>query len=159
MKNLFFFLLAVSLPAFGISQSNCSDLVIFPDNGKGGTALRPIEPEGLSVKLLNVEHTYVLISLSTADKAVCFEPGQPISFVFADGSEVSLTNDIDGDCSQAAMINLGGNHKKQEELDQLRNKLVTSIRFVSNAGQREAAFSPENQQMFKDVINCIAETI
>ena len=94
-----------------------------------------------------------------ADKSNCFEAGGPVTIVFTDDSEISLPNDNDVKCSTEGLLNIGGHHKHNEVLDQLRQKLVKSMRMSTNNGSVESVFTPENQVMFRDVINCIAEKL
>lgn len=159
MKRIPLLLIVVSLPLFFHAQSNCADLVIFPPSGKGGTSLKSMDLEGIQISMANVDHTYVLLSLSTGDKAVCFDSGKPIVFGFADGTETSLPNEIDAPCSQAAMINMGAYHKKEAELSSLQNKQVSFVRYASNAGERQISLSPEQQLRFQETLNCITNKL
>lgn len=160
MKSFILILLLFSLPFISSAQtSGCSELIIVNSKGNGATGIRPIQAPGARLRALNVEHAYVLISISLPEGDKCFERGKPIEIEFTDDTRISLPNDNDANCSTEGLINLGGQHKHEAELEQLKTKLVRTIHISSKGEMSGLTLTAENQLMLRDQVNCLTESL
>ena len=154
---LFLFMLLFNT---GKSQDvTCEQLVYFASGGKGGYAFKPTKLTGIEIRTINVRLSYLLITLSLTDKTKCFEKGQPVTFVLSDGTQIQLPNDNEVACSTEGHLNLGGQHKHNEELQQLKNKMIRTIQIPTKSGAINVELTEAEQAQFHQVLNCLSDKL
>ncbi len=155
--TLFLFMLLFNI---GKTQDTpCDQLVYFASGGRGGYEFKPTQLTGVEIRTINFRLSYLLITLSLTDKTKCFEKGQPVTIVLADGTQIHLLNDNDMDCSTEGHINLGGQHKHGEELQQLKSKRIRTIQIPTKSGVMNVDLTEPEQARLHTVLNCLADKL
>ena len=158
MKTLATLFLLLFLLQTGKAQDTsrtCEQLVYFAKGGKGGYAFKPTKLTGVDIRTINVRLSYLLITLSLTDETKCFENGQPVTFVMSDGTRIQLPNDNEVVCSTEGHLNLGGQHKHSDELQQLKNKMIRTIQIPTKSGPMNVDLSEAEQSRMHTVLNCL----
>ncbi|MEO5905859.1 MAG: hypothetical protein ABIQ11_03995 [Saprospiraceae bacterium] len=160
MKTCTTLFLIIFLFNTGKSQDvTCDQLVYFAGGGKGGYALKETKLNGVEIRTINVRLSYLLISLSLTNKSTCFEKGQPVTFILSDDTQIQLPNDNEVTSSTEGHINLGGQHKHNEELQQLKNKKIRAIQIPTKSGSMNVDLTEAEQARLHQVLNCLSEKL
>ena len=99
----------------------------------------------------------LILSIQAAGAGHCIDKGSKINILFTDGTRLELASDGDFNCDAEATVYFGDIFGKKKELQELKSKKIQTMRVWTNESYVEQDFTPENQEEFFHVVNCLVE--
>jgi hypothetical protein len=120
-------------------------LIVSSDDGK----------TGIGITMIESARNEIIMLIQAVGASSCINEGENINILFTNGSRLELKNNISFNCKGESTIYFGGLFGKKKEIKELMEKKIQTMRVWTSDGYVERDFSIDNQNEFKNVLNCL----
>ena len=125
--------------------------IIVSQDGKTGFVI--------TCQLASTSPTLIVV-IAAVGAGRCVDEGDEINVLFRDGSRMTLFGQGKFNCERRSTVYFGGNFgKNKQELKDLAEKQIETVRVWTTDSFVERDFSPEQSIAFQNVVRCLSKLL